>query len=131
MYKYTTGVNLHGLLLLGSAVALLGWEMTVAPIDLVASLQTTTLFIFSASKVPQIVQAFRQKSTGKLDLFMVALQLLGSLTRVFTTLQSVDDFRYALGYIIGSTLSGIMCLQILMYGDKSATTAKKSKKKTN
>jgi len=122
MYRYTTGINAQAALLLGGVAALLAAQMTVMPMDVVRLLQLTTIPIFSASKVPQIIKAFADKSTGQLDLFMVTLQTLGSLARVFTSRNL--DWLYLAGYIIGSTLSGIMLLQILVYGGSAhkATT---------
>jgi hypothetical protein len=118
MYRFTTGINAQALLLLGGVAALLAAQLTVMPMDVVRLLQLTTIPIFSASKVPQIIKAFADKSTGQLDLFMVTLQTLGSLARVFTSRNL--DWLYLAGYIIGSSLSGIMLLQILIYGGSGA-----------
>jgi mannose-P-dolichol utilization defect protein 1 len=67
----------------------------------------------AVAKLPQIIKAFQDKSTGQLDLFMVTLQTLGSLTRVFTTLQSVNNPIYLFGYVLGSSLNAIMTAQVL------------------
>ena len=117
----------QGYVLLSVALGLLLFEMSGAPMWLVLGLQSLTIPIFSASKIPQIVKAYNEQSTGQLDFFMVFLQMLGSLTRVFTTYQSVSDPMYLLGFVIGAVLSGIMCAQIVYYG-KSTGKAKKAKK---
>jgi mannose-P-dolichol utilization defect 1 len=120
-YVYTTGYNLQAALLQGAALALLAWELLAAPIEAVIALQSLSIGIFTVAKLPQIVQAFQQKSTGQLDLFMVLLQTLGSLVRVFTTLQTVDNPVYLFGYVLGATLNGIITAQVLYYGAGKTT----------
>ena len=115
IYIYTTGINGQAMAVLGGALALLAAQMTVMPMEIVVALQLTTIPIFSASKVPQIAKAYQEKSTGQLDLFMVALQTLGSLVRVFTSMQQKEvDAMYLAGYVIGASLNGIILLQILV-----------------
>lgn len=134
MYRFTTGINVRTVALLGSALALLAFELTVAPIELVVALQTfSTIVVFTVAKLPQIIKAYKEKSTGQLDLFMVALQTLGSLVRVFTTFQSVNNPIYLFGYILGSTFNATMTLQVLIYGggkgkDTAATAANNTTK---
>lgn len=43
--------------------------------------------IMLASRLPQIVQNFRAKSTGKLSLVTYSLNVAGATARIFTTLQ--------------------------------------------
>lgn len=90
------------------------------------TLMQANMLIFTASRVPQIVQSYRNKSTGQLDLFMILLQTGGSLSRVFTTLQEVDDVVYLSGFILGAALNLTMLAQLLYYGSgsgKGAATA--------
>lgn len=61
---------------------------------------------------------FKNKSTGKLAFLTFLLNLLGSVARVFTTLQEVDDILILTSAITGVILNGIITLQILVYGDK-------------
>ena len=150
LYRFTTGINAEAIVLLGSVAAFFAWEMSSAPLELVASLQATTIAIFSGSKVPQIVKAFQAKSTGQLDLFMVTLMTGGSLARVFTTFQTVDDKVcaarspahagalckrliaiapqfYLLSYIVGTALNAVMLGQVLIYGNAEGAAAKTRK----
>ena len=88
-------------------------------------------------------------------MFMVALQFLGSLgaqskkyiqccccfrslllnyasvfvisVRVFTTIQSIADPVYLLGYLIGASLSGIMLGQIIFYRGAAPASIKPKK----
>jgi mannose-P-dolichol utilization defect protein 1 len=115
-YVFTTGYNVQAAALQAAALALLFWELYAAPLEYVVLLQSLAIGIFTIAKLPQIVQAFQNKSTGQLDLFMVLLQTLGSLVRVFTTLQTVDNPVYLFGYILGASLNGIITAQVLYYG---------------
>jgi len=137
MYVYSSrGFTLNGAALLGSALLLIAAELTVAPMSVVVLLQTVSVALFAIAKLPQIVKGFAEKSTGQLDLFMVSMQTLGSLVRVFTTLQSVNDPIYLFSFILGSTLNAIITLQVLVYGGggdagkggASATQKKQAKK---
>jgi mannose-P-dolichol utilization defect protein 1 len=131
MYHFTTGINAQAVLLLGAALALCAYELTAAPIELVVGLQTFSIAVFSVAKLPQIIKAFQDKSTGQLDLFMVTLQTLGSLTRVFTTMQSVNNPIYLFGYILGSSLNAIMTAQVLYYGSAKSNKTDAAKTKAD
>ena len=56
-----------------------------------AFLQITTLPLSLFSKIPQIRQNFRSKSTGQLSAFAVISQIAGCLARLFTTATEVGD----------------------------------------
>ena len=65
------------------------------------------------SRVPQIIQNFRLRSTGQLSGITTFLIFAGSLARVFTTIQEVGwDFSLLLGYFFGLSTSGILLLQV-------------------
>jgi mannose-P-dolichol utilization defect protein 1 len=76
------------------------YVLTGANHDLLAMLQLSTLPLSLASKVPQIVQNARARSTGQLSAFAVFAQLLGSLARLFTTLTEVGDTRMGAGFAL-------------------------------
>ncbi|PGH10307.1 mannose-P-dolichol utilization defect 1 [Blastomyces parvus] len=83
-----------------------------------------------ASKVPQILTVWKEGSTGQLSAFAVFNYLLGSMMRIFTTIQEVDDKLLLYGFIAGFALNVIMGLQMLYYWNAPATTpAKKSQGK--
>lgn len=68
-----------------------------------------------ASKVPQIVAIWQEGSTGQLSAFTVFNYLAGSLSRIFTTLQEVDDKLILYGFIAGFTLNCVLAAQMLWY----------------
>jgi len=81
-----------------------------------------------ASKVPQIAAIWQQGGTGQLSAFAVFNYLAGSLSRIFTTLQEVDDKLILYGFISGFVLNLILALQMIYYWNAPATTASKKTK---
>ncbi|MCJ1276345.1 hypothetical protein MMC21_004150 [Puttea exsequens] len=75
-----------------------------------------------ASKVPQIVAIWRQGGTGQLSAFAVFNYLIGSATRIFTTIQEVDDKLILYGFLAGFALNLVLAGQMVYYWN-SATTA--------
>ncbi|KAL8730875.1 MAG: hypothetical protein Q9166_003802 [cf. Caloplaca sp. 2 TL-2023] len=74
-----------------------------------------------ASKVPQIVVNWRQGGTGVLSAFTVFTYLAGSLSRIFTTLQEVDDKMILYGFIAGFALNAVLASQMVYYWQSPAT----------
>ncbi|KXT03849.1 hypothetical protein AC578_8965 [Pseudocercospora eumusae] len=76
-----------------------------------------------ASKLPQIVRIFVDGGTGQLSAFAVFNYLAGSLARVFTTLQEVDDKLILYGFLAGFSLNLVLALQMVYYWDASSSKA--------
>ncbi|CAG7561275.1 unnamed protein product [Fusarium equiseti] len=83
-----------------------------------------------ASKLPQIATIFQQGSTGQLSAFAVFNYLAGSLSRIFTTLQEVDDKLILYGFISGFALNAILALQMIYYWNAPSEKAKGKRKVT-
>lgn len=75
-----------------------------------------------ASKLPQIATVYSQGGTGQLSAFAVFNYLLGSASRIFTTLQEVDDKLILYSFIAGFTLNAVLAAQMVYYWN-SPTTA--------
>ncbi|KAK7743572.1 hypothetical protein SLS53_004107 [Cytospora paraplurivora] len=80
-----------------------------------------------ASKVPQILAIWQQGSTGQLSAFTVFNYLLGSLARVFTTLQEVDDKVILYSFVAGFALNLVLALQMLWYWKPKDSHKRKEK----
>ncbi|KAI4111580.1 MAG: hypothetical protein LQ339_000451 [Xanthoria mediterranea] len=76
-----------------------------------------------ASKVPQIWVNWREGGTGVLSAFTVFTYLAGSLSRIFTTLQEVDDKLILYGFIAGFALNAVLAAQMVYYWRSSPATA--------
>jgi mannose-P-dolichol utilization defect protein 1 len=91
-------------------------------------LQATAGVLGVASKVPQILTIWTEGGTGQLSAFAVVNYLLGSLTRIFTTLQEVDDPLILYGFIAGFALNLVLFLQVVYYWNAPASKNTESKK---
>ncbi|KAL1858599.1 hypothetical protein Plec18170_002800 [Paecilomyces lecythidis] len=112
-----------------SVYALL-FDQTLVDAQTMAYLQAGAGALGVASKVPQIYTIWREGGTGQLSAFAVFNYLLGSLSRIFTTLQEVDDKLILYGFISGFTLNLILAGQMLYYWKSPAKpkAARKSEK---
>lgn len=97
--------------------------------DVLNMLQTATIPIGLASKLPQIYTNFANKSTGKLSTFSVVNYLAGSLARVFTTLQEVNDPKILASFGAGAVLNLILMLQVIVYWNNKPKKVSQLKKR--
>jgi mannose-P-dolichol utilization defect protein 1 len=86
--------------------------------EALALLQLCTLPIGLFSKLPQIAQNYRAKSTGQLSTFAVVAQILGCLARLFTTATEVNDILVLAGFTIALVLNCVLGAQIWVYYGK-------------
>ncbi|ERS99293.1 mannose-P-dolichol utilization defect 1 [Sporothrix schenckii 1099-18] len=68
-----------------------------------------------ASKIPQIVAIWQEGGTGQLSAFTVFNYLAGSLSRIFTTLQEVDDKLILYSFVAGFALNAVLAAQMVYY----------------
>ncbi|KAJ2922276.1 hypothetical protein H1R20_g14821, partial [Candolleomyces eurysporus] len=80
-----------------------------------ALLQAATLPLSLFSKLPQIRQNARSKSTGQLSSFAVISQILGCLARLFTTFTEVKDPLVAAGFGLALILNVVLGFQLYSY----------------
>ncbi|RYO66413.1 hypothetical protein AA0116_g2878 [Alternaria tenuissima] len=81
-----------------------------------------------ASKVPQILTIWSEGGTGQLSAFAVVNYPLGSLSRIFTTLQEVDDPLLLYGFIAGFAFNAVLSLQVIYYWNAPTSKDTESKK---
>ncbi|CAF9916504.1 MAG: hypothetical protein GOMPHAMPRED_001028 [Gomphillus americanus] len=74
-----------------------------------------------ASKVPQIWTIFSQGGTGQLSAFAVFNYLIGSLSRIYTTLQEVDDKLVLYTFLAAFSLNAVLAAQMVYYWNAPAT----------
>jgi mannose-P-dolichol utilization defect 1 len=75
-----------------------------------------------ASKLPQIFTVYSQGGTGQLSAFAVFNYLLGSASRIFTTLQEVDDDLILYSFIAGFVLNAVLAAQMVYYWNSPTTS---------
>ncbi|RCI08000.1 hypothetical protein L249_7788 [Ophiocordyceps polyrhachis-furcata BCC 54312] len=113
-------------LVAGLAVGASG--LLVADADTLGYLQAGAGVLGVASKLPQIVAIWQQGSTGQLSAFAVFNYLLGSLSRIFTTLQEVDDKLILYGFVAGFILNAVLALQMVYYWNAPSGKAMSKRK---
>ncbi|PMD50965.1 monosaccharide-P-dolichol utilization protein [Hyaloscypha bicolor E] len=82
-----------------------------------------------ASKVPQIAAVWQEGGTGQLSAFAVFNYLAGSLSRIFTTLQEVNDKLILYGFIAGFALNAVLAAQMVYYWNAPTKKSTKGKQK--
>ncbi|KAG5370289.1 Mannose-P-dolichol utilization defect 1 protein [Yarrowia sp. C11] len=97
--------------------------------DVLNMMQTATIPIGLASKLPQIYSNFANKSTGKLSSFSVVNYLAGSLARVFTTMQEVNDPKILASFVAGAVLNLVLMLQVIFYWNNKPQKVSQLKKR--
>ncbi|KAF9903444.1 hypothetical protein EC991_003817 [Linnemannia zychae] len=89
-------------------------------------LQKSIVPITLLSKIPQILENYRNKSTGQLSAFAVFNYFAGSLARVYTTLTEVQDDSILYGFLLSTSLNCILAFQMALYWNNSHLKAFKS-----
>ncbi|KAK7207010.1 hypothetical protein BZA70DRAFT_270199 [Myxozyma melibiosi] len=84
------------------------------------ALQAATIPLSLASKVPQIFTILREKSTGQLSAVSAVAYLLGSLARLFTMAQEVDDLIVLTGAGLGAVLNFVLFVLMIVYWNSPA-----------
>ncbi|KAI0976547.1 hypothetical protein F4678DRAFT_116689 [Xylaria arbuscula] len=100
------------------------FNSTVLDMQTLGYLQAAAGVLGVASKVPQIAAIFQEGGTGQLSAFTVFNYLAGSLSRIFTTLQEVDDQLILYGFIAGFTLNLVLAVQMVYYWNAPSAKAK-------
>lgn len=78
-------------------------------------LYTGQTLLFTASRIPQILENFKNKSTGQLSSATSFMNLAGCFARLFTNIQEKTPFIMVLASLLGIVTHGIIFSQILAY----------------
>jgi len=115
----TTTTNTTSRLIAGIlAVLAVGFALFTAPAGVLAAAQLCTLPLSLFSKLPQIAQNYRARSTGQLSTFAVISQIGGCAARLFTTSQEVNDPLVAAGFALAFVLNLVVGVQMYAYWGK-------------
>ena len=80
-----------------------------------ALVSSSTIVLMLMSKVPQIHQNFRAKSTGHLAFITFLLMFAGSAARTATVFFESEDLMLRFQYGLGLLLGGIIMVQFALY----------------
>jgi len=139
----SVGAWVAGIVAVGMALA----REDIVDFKTLAVLQAGAGFLSVSSKLPQIFTIWKEGGTGQLSAFAVRRRrahptrctnekqvvnyLLGSLSRIFTTLQEVPDPLILYNCVAGFVLNAVLALQMMWYWNSPAsktTSGKKSHK---
>ena len=97
---------------------MVGFALFIAPASALAAAQLATLPLSLFSKLPQIAQNHRARSTGQLSTFAVISQIGGCAARLFTTAQEVNDPLVGAGFALALVLNIVLGVQMYVYWGK-------------
>ncbi|XP_077327375.1 mannose-P-dolichol utilization defect 1 protein-like [Lithobates pipiens] len=97
----------------------------------VTMLQAANVPAIIISRLIQAMTNYKNGHTGQLSVVTVALLFLGSLARIFTSIQETGDNLMALTYVVSSSCNGLIFAQLLYYWNVGSAEEKKKKKKRN
>ncbi|KAF2692008.1 mannose-P-dolichol utilization defect 1 protein [Lentithecium fluviatile CBS 122367] len=120
----SVGAWIAGIAAVGMALA----REDIVDFKTLAFLQAGAGVLSVSSKLPQIFTIWKEGGTGQLSAFAVINYLLGSLSRIFTTLQEVPDPLILYNCIAGFALNAVLALQMLWYWNSPASKTTQSKK---
>jgi len=121
----TAAPNPTGKLFTAALVTLAaGFALFTAPASALAAAQLGTIPLSLFSKLPQIAQNYRARSTGQLSTFAVVSQIAGCAARLFTTAQEVNDPLVAAGFALAFVLNLVVGAQMYVYWGRSESVAK-------
>ncbi|KAL5635886.1 hypothetical protein ACGC1H_004625 [Rhizoctonia solani] len=107
-----------------AATLLLGLVLLFSPAKVLAMLQLATLPISLFSKLPQIAQNQRARSTGQLSAVAVGAQTLGCLARLFTTATEVNDILVAGSFALALLLNLVVAVQMVAFWGQGINSEK-------
>lgn len=92
------------------ASGLIAWYI---PAEYLYVLPSTCMVLMVFSRVSQIINNFKQGTTGQLSSITTGLTFAGSLARVYTTVSEVGfDLSLIASFGVGALLSGILLAQV-------------------
>ncbi|PWZ00487.1 mannose-P-dolichol utilization defect 1 protein [Testicularia cyperi] len=91
-------------------------------------LQALTIPISLTSKVPQMLELYRDKSRGQLSSIVVFAQLLGTIARVFTTMTETDDKLLLYGFGLATIFNAVIAVQVLLYWNTDKNLAEQKRR---
>ncbi|XP_055345994.1 mannose-P-dolichol utilization defect 1 protein-like [Paramacrobiotus metropolitanus] len=102
----------------------------LVPEKLLKVMQSFQIVLVLMSKLLQIVENQKNKSTGQLSAVTVFLLFAGSVARVFTSIQETGDVLVILSYIVSSLANAVLCGQIVYFWNAPVKTKRGYQKKT-
>ncbi|KAL4220413.1 Mannose-P-dolichol utilization defect 1 protein [Mactra antiquata] len=87
----------------------------VAPLTLIETLQGFNIILVIVSKLIQVYSNFQNGSTGQLSAITVGMIFLGSVARIFTSIQETGDSLIILSYASAAVCNAMLVGQMIYY----------------
>ncbi|XP_016391392.1 mannose-P-dolichol utilization defect 1 protein-like [Sinocyclocheilus rhinocerous] len=97
----------------------------LTPVSVVWTLYEWNVLLVIAGRFFQAGSNFRWGHTGQLSALSVFLNFLGSLGRIFSSLQDTGLSLLTQMYVVACCCSGVILAQVLMYWNKCVTNSQK------
>jgi mannose-P-dolichol utilization defect protein 1 len=126
--SYTRGTQ-SGFVYITVYAAVLSFLLSpAAPMTLLWALQASVMPLVASARMIQAMTNYRNQSTGQLSPITVLLLFLGSIARVFTSIQETGDHTIIATYIVSSLCNGVLAFQLAYYWNAKPSTAQKHDK---
>lgn len=130
MFRFRA-VGVTKLLVAGAIYVALLASFNFVTLAQLSQMQMACIPLTVIARVPQIYSNYVRKSTGQLSSVSQFMIFAGAAARIFTTLSETDSVVLLAGFAVGASLSFIIFVQILVYGDaKHGDGKSKSKSKS-
>ncbi|XP_014677358.1 PREDICTED: mannose-P-dolichol utilization defect 1 protein-like [Priapulus caudatus] len=96
----------------------------LVPINILWIFQSCNIAIVIGSKLVQILSSYNNGGTGQLSVITFSLLFLGSIARIFTSIQETGDNLIILIYVLATTLNGVIFGQVLYYWNAPVPSTK-------
>lgn len=90
----------------------------VAPMKLLAAIQTANIGIVMTGKLLQAFTNYKNSSTGQLSVVTVGLIFFGSIVRIFTSIQETGDQLTVITYMCAASCNAVLVGQMIYYWNK-------------
>ncbi|GAB0497606.1 hypothetical protein MMPV_008941 [Pyropia vietnamensis] len=109
-----------------AAAALVGFLTAGVDVATLGALQVAAIpFVNVGARLPQAALNWRRKGVGEQSVVTLALQWVGNLARVFTTLVQVRDPVVLCGSVASAVVNGVLVGQWVWYTRKDRAAAKR------
>ncbi|GBG70927.1 hypothetical protein CBR_g8228 [Chara braunii] len=130
IYSYLPSIE-RSTVLKGALYSLIAPTILAGKLDPISFeiLYASSHVIFIGSRLPQIWENFKSKSTGQLSFLTNLMNTVGCIVRTFTTIQEKGPISMAMGSVFGIITNGIILLQIIIYSRAQTKEDEDEKKK--
>ncbi|XP_053572125.1 mannose-P-dolichol utilization defect 1 protein [Bombina bombina] len=121
LIQHLRGRTGNGILFLGVYFIIVAILLSpIVPMAAITVLQSSNMPAVIFSRLIQAITNYKNGHTGQLSAVTVTLLFLGSLARIFTSIQETGDPLMSLTYVVSSSCNGIIMAQLLYYWNVSS-----------